>query len=570
MASPFEKAFLASSAKAPNLFEMFEGRRRELDREKAAKEAEKRTVVRAAQAKLASTLEALRSRDPASLGAALEELGYPTTERKPAGVKLSPIEMVRQAAGIDQKKLSAMDAVRQSMPQGEIGTVENIRAQQEYLASITGAERRAAAGPEAEAAALLRQESELSAAETLQKRTSDLAIKNYAAMYRAQEAEVEKTRATGAKRSGRVILAKQAGDSGQPFSVVTETIASNAEEGELGGELHNAWASGQKKYLKLNYGGRVQRSIAKGIADLDAGFTPVNPWTDPIDADANLHWEEMVDIARLKQPIKKHEAIQKSAAALLKIQTDRENLMESVEKVPQYEQAQMAFDKWWDGVVSRIPTVGGARPTASQIRAEAVKRGIEPGAVLTLALGRIGIPRFRDFNFNNFVKRGQGWFESAEILETRAGGKPVHYTTPFSSLEVLSRSAAGTEEEAIEGAEIGARARFAGDRKTAGLGWSESIRLLGLPATTGYIVERAPEVFTIPVTTKDPQGNVVTEDVELTHRIRRNPTRPLTPIEFHKARSEQMQRNQFTEDPTSPKDKAGNFISGREIWIRVN
>jgi len=118
-------------------------------------EREKRNEVRAAEARLQDSLSALRKRAKGPLGEALIDQRIPTI---PSDEQLPSMRITGpDVEGEAYRELTPMEAVKSGMPQGEPDTIENVRAQQSYLAGIEGAERKAAARPEAEAAALLRQ-----------------------------------------------------------------------------------------------------------------------------------------------------------------------------------------------------------------------------------------------------------------------------------------------------------------------------------------------------------------------------------------------------------------------------
>lgn len=562
---------------------------------------ENRAALRVAEARKQAALEALAGRAEGPLSEALVDQGI-STEQKPLAPRLYEESL---------RPLTNMQAIRRDLPSGD--TIEDIRKQQAILAAIKGSERRAAAEPEAMREADLRLRAEIAAQKGSEEEVAGLAERDFAKKFNQETTLREAASKNNRTREGRVSLSEMAGEDGEPFTYVIETIATEGEGG-LGGELHNAWRKGQRTNLSLSHAGRVKRSLTRAIADTRAGNTPRNPWD--AGTDESRIWKDTVDIALLEDPIEKEKAWKKSQADLLKMERDRKNAMEVAEGSPSYKQAQSEFDKWWDGVVSRIPTTGGAAPTLAQIAAEAQSRGIDPQLAMGIQSGalrganRIGIPRFRDTNYTNFLKQNQGWFTTAKLVETKQGGKPVGYNTAFSALraveamgdrdvaeqlkqdtatarslieqynaDLVAIRAVNPRPEVMKIAEsialepdISAITQFKEGRRTSKLGWDEAMKLSGKPANTAFIVEQAPEVFTRAITTIDAAGNIERQDVELTHRIRRNPYRALTPNEVALANREEMQRNQFKQDPSSPKDPNDptGFKLGQEIWIRVN
>ena len=52
--------------------------------------------------------------------------------------------------------------------------------------------------------------------------------------------------------------------------------------------------------------------------------------------------------------------------------------------------------------------------------------------------------------------------------------------------------------------------------------------------------------------------------------IQRNPTRPWTNAMEFAAQKDLKQRTNWVIDPSSPKDAKGNYVAGKEIWIRAD
>jgi len=551
----------------------------------AEREEAKRLRKRTAKAKFGSILESLAG-----------------LSQKPEDPLSQAFSQVAGAEANVDPGMSLMDRIRGAAPKGR-------GAKSEYYSRLQGAERRLARRPEAIDAQKLAAEAKIIAEEEVLERQKAIDEAKFSSMYAVQQRKQEETRKHGAKRGGRVALAKGAGSSGKPFSVVIETVADNNEEAKLGGELYNSWALGRAEYEKLSHSAKVHRSITHALAEVDAGRTPTNPH-DPGTDDHEV-WREMVDTALLKNPIELEKAKQASVAALVEMQRDRNNRIKFAEKDPKYLEAQTRFDKWWAGVVSRIPTRAGARPTRTQIIAEAVKRGIDPAAARTGALGRAGVPAFRDFNYRNFEKHNQGWFDIAEQVEIKKGGKPVDYGVPFAALGAIEKGAeAGLAEQQrkdratavslidLHGADLNAIATAVASnprspeifnmarsiinenraaavvaaggqvRGAAALDdfqWKEIEKKRG--GQVNHILQDLPADEPRQITIQTVDGPKV---IDVYTVIQRNPTRPWTNAMEFAAQKDLKQRTNWVIDPSSPKDAKGNYVAGKEIWIRAD
>lgn len=564
---------------------------------KRAIASEDRAALRAAEAKLASTLESLEGRAEGPLGDALAERRISTvpSEEQLPSMRIEGPDVEGEA----YRMLTPMEAVRSRMPQGEIGTIENVRAQQSYLAGIEGARGRAAAEPAAMRAESLKLRAQIAAQKESEEETAGLKARAFAREFAqqsaARRAANESVRKEGAERTGRKRRAGQAGESGDSFDSVIKNLALSKDEAKTGGEFFNEWAIGSKEYLSLSRSAKFTRTIANGVADVDAGFTVTNPWS-PSDPEYKI-FDELIEIARKGDDATIRNAVEQATADALKLETDMEGRMAAAEKEPQFYAAQQAFDKWWRGVESRIPTVGRAGPTATQIAAEAVRRGINPIAVTTHGAGRLGQPRFRDFNYRNLLKLDQGWFTSAELAETKQGGKPVGYNTAFTALGTAERmgdlevaaqlkkdtatavrlldlhngdlsamAAAGVSPSVFKLAEdvvhrVGAEAasRVLGAKKTAGMKFEEALKFMNLPANTPYITE--------PLPSGEPQTIVINsatgpKTVEIFYGTRFHPNlgRNLTPAEIKAAKDERKKRSGFS------RNNALSKKMGFDVW----
>ena len=575
----------------------------EADRKKAKKLAkaslkraiasEDRAAVRVAEAKLASTLESLEGRAEGPLGDALAERRISTvpSEEELPSMRIEGPDVEGEA----YRMLTPMEAVRSRMPQGEPGTIGNVRAQQSYLSGIEGARGRAAAEPAAMKAASLKHRAQIAAQEESEERTAALKARAFAREFEQQSAARRKENRFIAEKGGKVRRTGQAGRSGEQWADVRAGIALSEDEAKVGGEMYNEWAIGAKDYLSLSRAGRFKRTIANGIADVNAGFTVTNPWqiTDP----EHEIFEDLIEVARKGDDADIRNAVEQAQADALKLETDMEGRMAAAEKLPEFYAAQQEFDKWWRGVVSRIPTAGRAGPTAAQITAEAVSRGIDPLAVTTHAAGRIGQARFRDFNYRNLLKLDQGWFTGAELAETKQGGKPVGYNTAFTALGTTERmgdlgvaeklkkdtatalrlykthkgnlssvaAAAPTPEvfrlveDMVNRGSATAISSFKKAEEAAGMDFEKALEHLSLPAGTPFLTEPMPSGESQKIVINSATGPTV---VEIFYGTRFHPNlgRKLTPAEIKAAKDERKQRSGFS------RNNALSTKMGFDVW----
>lgn len=599
MASPFEKAFLASAAKAPNLFEMFESRRREKERERAAIAAEGRATVRAAEAKVQSSLEALEKRDKETMGDALvarDISTIPSDEQLPS-MRFTGADVEGEA----YRQLTPMEAVRSRMPQGEPDTIENVRAQQSYLAGIAGAERIAAAEPEAFAKAGLTARANIEAQEEISDKKSTLLVKEWLktqAEYRKEEAAFKVGEDAVASAKRRI---KHRGRGGESYDDALKSVVRGRVPTAVEKEaLYDSWAEGSITYDQTSSAGKLAMAEAQAEADIKAGRAPVNPFSPVDDKKRHDHFAEFVKLARMDNPIKKQEALEAHTARGVKLAREREQDVKYVESSePEWVAAQKQFDKWVD---SWFPAPSGStrRPTSRQITIEAISRGVNPAtalapwAVRTLPSNR---KKFRSDNYEIFNKHNRNFFKEAIAYEVQDYTKPVHYSMGAGSFPTIKATRLREEDEqlkkdtatavrlldkhngdlsAIAAAgvspfvfkiaedvvhRVGAEAasRVLGDKKTAGMKFEEALKFMNLPANTAYITEPLPSGEPETIVINSATGPKV---VEIFYGTRFHPNlgRNLTPAEIKAAKDEKKQRSGFS------RNNALSKKMGFDVW----
>lgn len=614
MARPtkFGEAFSASYLKG---FDSYT--KAELEREKAKKakkaarkaeiDREERRALGVAEARKQSALEALEASAEGPLGEALVDQRI-STEQKPLAPRLYEESL---------RPLTNMQAIRRALPSGD--TIEDIRKQQAILAAIKGSERRAAAEPEAFAKAKLDAMASISAKEHIADAQTQLEIDDWKKKQAEHRAEAKKHReGEDAIASGHRRI-KQRGKGGQPFDDSLRLVARGrvptAGEREA---LYDSWAEGSIIYNQTSSAGELSIAEAQAEADIRAGLSVTNPYNATSDKARYEHFDKFVKLAKMADPIRKRVALEAHIAAGVKIGRDRDNAIMASEKTALHGAAQKQFDMW---VKSWFPPVTGAvggarRPTQAMIRAEAIRRGVDPQAALTTAVIRTipaNLATFRKANYEIYEKHARNWFAEATAVESGQGGKPVHYSTLAQGLGTQEKVQIReeTEQQAKDrvtamslieahGADLNAIATaLAGAtpaRRAAVFNMARSVikesDAAAVVAARGQVrgaaalgdeqwkaieKKRGMQVdYILQDLAADAPQKIIIQTVDgpkvidVYKVIERNSLRPFTPAMEFAAQKDLMQRTNWIIDPSSPKDANGNYIAGKEIWIKAD
>jgi len=614
MASPFEKAFLASAANAPNLFEMFESRRREEERERAAIAAEKRASGRVEAARLARVLESLSSASEeggAPLSRALTNLKIPLVEQREGGVQLSPGELVREAAGIDQKPLTAMDAIRQGMPQGEIGTLEDQRAKGRYLSRITGEYGRLAGPEERHRLSMEKAGTALDVAEFYKVRGREQWEGRTRFEAGVMQDITDKVADQAATRREKKQLVELMASHGESPTAIGEAIGDKAFAENLSeSKFYRNYRIGGQKYKTKTFADNYSWNIDKLRSAFDRNRSlPINPYSPVTEKHAYEGYEHIKEMMLAEPDTIKAKERLVSAAELRKMQADHEKNMKyalTLDHGNAMKQAQFAFDDYKDTLnKAEGARLGGAkgRPLSlAEQQTMALRRGIDVGAYTSLGVKRVyqfvtGV----EFDYELFKRTEEGWFDIAAQLESGEDGVRVPWNTSMTGLRAMAEAKGiSIRETKVEGARaaqgwantIGYDASklakvpqkyraevksLLADIKGGALGkvreaaeldnaqWMEIERKMGRQVDHILQPLLADDVQEITIQTVD--GPKV---IEVPYRIQRNSLRPWTNAMEFAAQKDLRQRTNWTEDPSSPKDAKGNYIAGKEIWIKAD
>ena len=451
MANPFEKAFLASAANAPDIFEMFESRRKEEERERAAIAAEKRASGRVEAAKLARVLESLASASEevgAPLSRALTNLKIPLTEQREGGVQLSPGELVREAAGIDQKPLTAMDAIRQGMPQGEIGTLEDQRAKGRYLSRITGEYGRLAGPEERRRLAMEKAGTALDVAEFYKDREQKLWKERTIFEAGVMQNITDKVADRTATRSEKKQLVELMASHGEPPTAIGEAIGDKAfAENPSESKFYRNYRIGGQRYKTKTFADNYSWNIDKLRSAFNRNLSlPINPYSPATEKHAYEGYEHIKEMMLAQPDTIREKELSVSAAELRKMQAEHDKGMKYAQTLDHgnaMKQAQRAFDDYKDRINREESARGGAgitRPLSNaKVISMAVQRGIDVGAYTSSGDNRrYSDVTGADFDYKLFKRMNEGWFDIAAQLESGEDGVRVPWNTSTEGLRTMA------------------------------------------------------------------------------------------------------------------------------------
>lgn len=419
---------------------------------KTADETERKRRERVEEEKISGLLNLLAGEDEEFTREALRKQGTPLAEPEPFGSKvvqdpsvgpLMPPQEISVPA--EWRDIPTMKAIEGAMPQGK--TIEDMKAGQRYLHKLVGEADRAGAPDKARRAALLEAEARMAAEESIADRQTALDISDFnkkAANIATRDAATRTVKVTRDSMKERINLRAQRGES---FDDALKEVSKGKDITDLDkNELYGDWAKGALSYGNLSSAKALQMATAQAKADIDAGTPPaniVNPFAPDTDKDRHDAFSKYVKLAGMTNLIKRQELIEKFQDDMWSIGRKRNVDIAASRESPDYMGAQLEFDKWVKGWVSKLPISPmrrrrGLGPSPALIQAEARVRGVDPQAALLTAQQReAAYPQFKDFNYGVHLKKE--WFGRATEVEGAAGGQSVDYFTPYASLGTQER-----------------------------------------------------------------------------------------------------------------------------------
>ena len=409
------------------------------------KESEKRVILAAAQAKQTSALKAMAGSATGPFTTALSNLNIPMTKQRAGGVRAAPVEMINEAIGVGQEPISAMDAVRQSMPQGEEGTIENVRAQNEYLARIAAEERRVAGPEESRAAAVAAERNRLAARLAVEDETRALKHREYTADFDLKYS-LEAAARTDVEN---LALAELAGKTGETLAEARITVG---EAFPAGSDLFKRYKRGAKVYDRSDEVARFSRNIRLMESDVkkNESVRP-NPYDPQYQKDFHDGWEDLYELAQGKQYEDMYAAELQLEADFTRNKGLRKNAMEAdLEDIAGMAGAVAAMRKYVDTAFSKSPAGTTTTLFASEL-------GI-PEVIATSA-HQIWKTRITDEQKHDiYIKHKSGWFDTVSRLNKRlrtakdlAAFPEVNFRTPLVALNQIELGLEHTEAEGEAG-----------------------------------------------------------------------------------------------------------------------